>query len=76
MSESPGSSAVDRLPSWLIIAIVVVVALVWTVSMVADIFLADYSPPAALHGAMTAVVGGVLGTRFVGNKNESQTESG
>lgn len=46
-----------------------VVATVWAVSFLADIFLTSYDPSPFLHLLMMTVVGSIFGQRFVKKEN-------
>lgn len=39
--------------------------MLWAASMIYDGFNATYDPPAAIHGALTIVLGGAVGARIV-----------
>jgi hypothetical protein len=59
----------------LIIWLALVVAVGWFVSLMADILVKEYEPPAAVHAIMMAAVTAVLGREFIkrvnGGKNGS-----
>jgi hypothetical protein len=45
--------------------IVLSVTGMWIVSMIAELFISDYDPPASVHVAMMAVVGAATGRYIV-----------
>lgn len=52
-------------------AIALVVTFIWAISFLADILVADYSPPGAIHLAFMVVLGSIFGAQIVqGRKSE------
>lgn len=45
------------------------VFVLWAMSMIYDGYNAEYDPPAAIHGALTIVLGGAVGARLT-NKDK------
>ena len=54
----------SRSTDWLSTAFAVIVGSVWTVSFLADIFMATYEPPLGLHAVMLIVVGAIFGVKI------------
>lgn len=50
---------------WLVAGIAILVSVVWTVSIIADIFVQGYDPSPFVHMAMMAVVGAVVSHGFI-----------
>lgn len=54
-----------RLSPGVVNAIAAVVTGMWALSFVADIVIADYTPPTNIHVAFMLIVGAVFGSQFV-----------
>lgn len=52
----------DRTTTFLAIGVFVI----WAASMILDGLNPNYDPPAAIHGAITLVLGGIFGARALG----------
>jgi len=52
----------DRATTFLAIGVFIV----WAASMIYDGLNTTYEPPAAIHGAITLVLGGIFGARALG----------
>lgn len=50
-------------------AIAGIIMLVWAASMAADAYVDGYSPPPAIHGAMTMVCTAMFGTTMLAKRN-------
>lgn len=56
--------------------IAVVVTVMWAASVVTDIASPDYSVSPALHGIMAAVVGAIMGQKYVVRRRNGLDEEG
>lgn len=45
-------------------AVALTVTAIWAFSMVSDVMVADYNPPAGIHAALMAVLGAIFGIRL------------
>lgn len=59
------SSTPSPFSSRLVNAIAILISVVWTVSFIADIVVADYDPSPFVHLAMMAVVGAAFGHTLI-----------
>lgn len=58
---APNDDFLDLLPRWLVVLVIAVVMAMWAASIVYSAINPDWPVPASVHGALIAVVTGVMG---------------